>query len=177
MNGGTCVDGGTLACVCLPGYGGDFCQTGWLHPFIIIIIVVVVVVLTHAPARVPDLEVCELGWDKFQGFCYRHFSSRQSWDAAEQHCRTCGGHLLSVMTPEEQQHVNGQPSTIANIHAALCLRPLQQRLSCFFREVPRVSVDRPERQNHRGGLPLVGREPSGQVFTFTLVIQGPKDLQ
>ncbi|XP_056900377.1 brevican core protein isoform X1 [Takifugu flavidus] len=80
MNGGTCVDGGTVVCVCLPGYGGDFCQT--------------------------DLEVCELGWDKFQGFCYRHFSSRQSWDAAEQHCRTCGGHLLSVMTPEEQEHIN-----------------------------------------------------------------------
>ncbi|TNN01980.1 hypothetical protein fugu_009467 [Takifugu bimaculatus] len=55
---------------------------------------------------VSDLEVCELGWDKFQGFCYRHFSSRQSWDAAEQHCRTCGGHLLSVMTPEEQEHIN-----------------------------------------------------------------------
>lgn len=71
---------------------------------------------THAPARVPDLELCELGWDKFQGFCYRHFSSRQSWDAAEQHCRTCGGHLLSVMTPEEQQHVNGQPSPTFTSH-------------------------------------------------------------
>ncbi|TKS82591.1 Brevican core protein [Collichthys lucidus] len=53
-----------------------------------------------------DLDACEPGWEKFQGFCYRHFSKRQSWEAAEQHCRMCGGHLISVMTPEEQDHIN-----------------------------------------------------------------------
>uniref|UniRef100_A0A8C2Z1K3 Brevican n=1 Tax=Cyclopterus lumpus TaxID=8103 RepID=A0A8C2Z1K3_CYCLU len=79
-NGGTCVDGDPARCFCLSGYGGDLCQT--------------------------DLDLCESGWDKFQGSCYRHFSKRQSWEAAEQHCRLCGGHLLSVMTPEEQDHVN-----------------------------------------------------------------------
>uniref|UniRef100_A0A3P8RX81 Brevican n=1 Tax=Amphiprion percula TaxID=161767 RepID=A0A3P8RX81_AMPPE len=78
LNGGTCVDGESIRCFCLPGYGGDLCQTG----------------------------VCEPGWEKFQGFCYRHFSKRQSWEAAEQHCRMCGGHLLSVMTPEEQDYIN-----------------------------------------------------------------------
>uniref|UniRef100_A0A3B5L4V0 Brevican n=1 Tax=Xiphophorus couchianus TaxID=32473 RepID=A0A3B5L4V0_9TELE len=78
LNGGTCVDGDPLRCICLPGYGGALCQRG----------------------------VCEPGWEKFQGFCYRHFSKRQSWEAAEQHCRLCGGHLLSVMTPEEQHHIN-----------------------------------------------------------------------
>ncbi|KAM4567977.1 brevican core protein isoform 2-T2 [Fundulus diaphanus] len=80
LNGGTCVDGESISCVCLPGYGGDLCQR--------------------------DVEECEPGWEKFQGFCYRHFSKRQSWEAAEQHCRMCGGHLLSVMTPEEQNHIN-----------------------------------------------------------------------
>nr|XP_040021049.1 LOW QUALITY PROTEIN: brevican core protein [Gasterosteus aculeatus aculeatus] len=80
LNGGTCVEGGPARCFCLSGYGGDLCQT--------------------------DLEACESGWDKFQGFCYRHFPRRQSWEAAEQHCRMCGGHLLSVTTPEEQDHVN-----------------------------------------------------------------------
>ncbi|KAK9514383.1 hypothetical protein VZT92_027854 [Zoarces viviparus] len=80
LNGGTCVDGEPVRCFCLSGYGGDLCQT--------------------------DLEVCESGWDKFQGFCYHHFVKRQSWEAAEQHCRLCGGHLLSVMTPEEQDYVN-----------------------------------------------------------------------
>uniref|UniRef100_A0A3Q0RD90 Brevican n=1 Tax=Amphilophus citrinellus TaxID=61819 RepID=A0A3Q0RD90_AMPCI len=80
LNGGTCVDGESLRCFCLPGYGGDFCQT--------------------------DLETCEPGWEKFQGFCYQHFSKRQSWEAAEQHCRLSGGHLLSVMTPEEQDYIN-----------------------------------------------------------------------
>ncbi|XP_078107872.1 brevican core protein [Sander vitreus] len=80
LNGGTCVDGESPSCACLPGYGGDLCQK--------------------------DLEVCEPGWEKFQSFCYHHFSKRQSWEAAEQHCRMCGGHLLSVMTPEEQDYIN-----------------------------------------------------------------------
>ncbi|XP_041648483.1 brevican core protein [Cheilinus undulatus] len=80
LNGGTCVDGESRSCVCLSGYVGDFCET--------------------------DLEVCEPGWEKFQGFCYHHFTMRQSWEAAEQHCRMCGGHLLSVMTPEEQDYIN-----------------------------------------------------------------------
>ncbi|XP_055359373.1 brevican core protein-like isoform X2 [Betta splendens] len=80
LNGGTCVDGEWRSCLCLPGYGGAACQT--------------------------DLEECEPGWDRFQGFCYQHFSKRLSWEAAEQHCRMCGGHLISVMSPEEQDYVN-----------------------------------------------------------------------
>ncbi|XP_026172382.1 brevican core protein isoform X2 [Mastacembelus armatus] len=80
LNGGTCVDGEPTSCLCLPGYGGDLCHT--------------------------DLEECEPGWEKFQGFCYRHFTKRQSWEAAEQHCRLCGGHLVSVVTPEEQDYIN-----------------------------------------------------------------------
>uniref|UniRef100_UPI003AAE5BD4 brevican core protein n=1 Tax=Centroberyx gerrardi TaxID=166262 RepID=UPI003AAE5BD4 len=80
LNGGTCVDGGATRCLCLPGYGGDLCQT--------------------------DLEACEPGWDKFEGFCYRHFTKRQGWEVAEQHCRMCGGHLVSLMTPEEQDYIN-----------------------------------------------------------------------
>lgn len=29
LNGGTCTDrNGQIACLCLPTYGGDFCQTG-----------------------------------------------------------------------------------------------------------------------------------------------------
>uniref|UniRef100_A0A8C7H240 Brevican n=1 Tax=Oncorhynchus kisutch TaxID=8019 RepID=A0A8C7H240_ONCKI len=80
-NGGTCVDSGSSTrCLCLPTYGGDMCQT--------------------------DLEVCEPGWEKFMGFCYRHFTKRQGWEVAEQHCRMCGGHLISVMTPEEQDYIN-----------------------------------------------------------------------
>uniref|UniRef100_A0A3Q2YYG2 C-type lectin domain-containing protein n=1 Tax=Hippocampus comes TaxID=109280 RepID=A0A3Q2YYG2_HIPCM len=49
----------------------------------------------------PDLESCEPGWDKFHGFCYRHFSQRLSWEVAEQHCRVQGAHLASIMTPED----------------------------------------------------------------------------
>ncbi|XP_073780740.1 brevican core protein isoform X3 [Danio rerio] len=80
-NGGTCVDsGGDQRCLCLPTYGGDFCET--------------------------DLEHCEPGWEKFQGFCYKHFAKRQKWEVAEQHCRMCGGHLVSVMSPEEQLFIN-----------------------------------------------------------------------
>ncbi|XP_069032112.1 brevican core protein-like [Embiotoca jacksoni] len=81
LNGGTCTDrGGKVKCLCLPTYGGDLCQT--------------------------DLERCETGWDKFHGFCYRHFSQRLSWEVAEQHCRMQGAHLVSIMTPEEQSYIN-----------------------------------------------------------------------
>ncbi|KAM7373307.1 hypothetical protein PAMP_008170 [Pampus punctatissimus] len=81
LNGGTCTDrGGQIECLCLPTYGGQFCQR--------------------------DLEQCEPGWDKFHGFCYRHFSQRLSWEVAEQHCRMLGAHLVSIMTPEEQSYIN-----------------------------------------------------------------------
>uniref|UniRef100_A0A8C4REN8 Brevican n=1 Tax=Erpetoichthys calabaricus TaxID=27687 RepID=A0A8C4REN8_ERPCA len=80
-NGGTCVEvGASTKCLCLPSYGGDLCET--------------------------DLEKCEVGWEKFQGFCYKHFIHRQSWELAEQHCRTSGSHLVSVMNPEEQEFIN-----------------------------------------------------------------------
>uniref|UniRef100_A0A3B4UP08 C-type lectin domain-containing protein n=1 Tax=Seriola dumerili TaxID=41447 RepID=A0A3B4UP08_SERDU len=51
---------------------------------------------------------CEPGWDKFHGFCYRHFSQRLSWEVAEQHCRMQGAHLVSIMTPEEQNYINSR---------------------------------------------------------------------
>ncbi|MED6234079.1 hypothetical protein ATANTOWER_021777 [Ataeniobius toweri] len=69
-----------MKCLCLPTYGGVYCET--------------------------DLERCEPGWDKFHGFCYRHFSQRQSWEVAERHCRMQGAHLVSIMTPEEQDYIN-----------------------------------------------------------------------
>ncbi|XP_072226421.1 brevican core protein-like [Leuresthes tenuis] len=81
LNGGTCTEwDGQVKCLCLPTYEGDLCQN--------------------------DLEQCEPGWDKFHGFCYRHFSQRLSWEAAEQHCRKMGAHLVSIMTPEEQDYIN-----------------------------------------------------------------------
>ncbi|KAM9419443.1 brevican core protein-like isoform 1-T1 [Salvelinus alpinus] len=80
-NGGTCVEmGGSTECLCLPSYGGDLCQT--------------------------DLEQCEVGWQKFHGNCYKHFNQRLSWEVAEQHCRMVGGHLASIMTPEEKDFIN-----------------------------------------------------------------------
>ncbi|XP_029587799.1 brevican core protein isoform X2 [Salmo trutta] len=80
-NGGTCVEmGGSTKCLCLPSYGGDLCQT--------------------------DLEQCEVGWQKFHGNCYKHFNQRMSWEVAEQHCRMVGGHLASIMTPEEKDFIN-----------------------------------------------------------------------
>ncbi|XP_061771403.1 brevican core protein [Nerophis ophidion] len=82
LNGGTCVEGEVPTCLCLPGYGGTLCQT--------------------------DGEACEDGWEKFQSYCYRHVTSRQSWEGAEQHCRTIGGYLISIMTPEEQHHINDE---------------------------------------------------------------------
>nr|XP_061808738.1 brevican core protein-like [Nerophis lumbriciformis] len=81
LNGGTCMEQeGQIQCLCLPTYGGNLCEQ--------------------------DLETCEPGWDKFHGFCYRHFGQRLSWEVAEQHCRMQGAHLASIMTPEEQTYIN-----------------------------------------------------------------------
>ncbi|NXP20005.1 PGCB protein, partial [Scytalopus superciliaris] len=83
LNGGTCTeDGAHLACLCLPGYGGSSCER--------------------------PLRKCSPGWDSFQGACYKHFSTRRSWEDAETQCRHYGGHLATILTPEEQDFINDQ---------------------------------------------------------------------
>ncbi|XP_041082583.1 aggrecan core protein-like isoform X2 [Polyodon spathula] len=78
---GTCAaQDGIAFCRCPPGLTGDDCQM--------------------------DLETCEEGWMKFQGNCYRHFSERETWVDAERRCREISSHLVSIMTPEEQEYVN-----------------------------------------------------------------------
>ncbi|XP_059529425.1 brevican core protein [Myotis daubentonii] len=80
-NGGTCLEEEEgVRCLCLPGYGGDLCDVG--------------------------LRFCSPGWDAFQGACYKHFSTRRSWEEAETHCRMHGAHLASISTPEEQRFIN-----------------------------------------------------------------------
>ncbi|KAK2543506.1 Bcan isoform B [Columba livia] len=83
LNGGTCTeDGAHPTCICLPGYGGSSCER--------------------------PLEKCSPGWDGFQGACYKHFSTRRSWEDAESQCRHYGGHLATILTPEEQDFINDQ---------------------------------------------------------------------
>uniref|UniRef100_A0A8C3S121 Brevican core protein n=1 Tax=Chelydra serpentina TaxID=8475 RepID=A0A8C3S121_CHESE len=84
MNGGTCSEeGDRISCICLPGYGGETCETG-------------------------ESRWCSPGWDSFQGSCYKHFATRRSWEEAETQCRRYGGHLANIMTPEEQNFINNQ---------------------------------------------------------------------
>ncbi|XP_050183792.1 brevican core protein isoform X2 [Myiozetetes cayanensis] len=83
LNGGTCTEDDThLTCLCLPGYGGSSCER--------------------------PLRRCSPGWDSFQGACYKHFSTRRSWEDAETQCRHYGGHLATILTPEEQDFINDQ---------------------------------------------------------------------
>ncbi|PNI42737.1 ACAN isoform 3 [Pan troglodytes] len=83
LNGATCVDAiDSFTCLCLPSYEGDLCEI--------------------------DQEVCEEGWNKYQGHCYRHFPDRETWVDAERRCREQQSHLSSIVTPEEQEFVNSE---------------------------------------------------------------------
>ncbi|XP_062947073.1 aggrecan core protein isoform X3 [Cynocephalus volans] len=78
---GTCQETeGHVICLCPPGHTGEHCNI--------------------------DQEVCEEGWTKFQGHCYRHFPDRETWVDAEGRCREQQSHLSSIVTPEEQEFVN-----------------------------------------------------------------------
>ncbi|MEQ2284669.1 hypothetical protein AMECASPLE_023899, partial [Ameca splendens] len=80
-NGATCVESAdSFKCLCLPSYGGERCEI--------------------------EEQLCEDGWTKFQGNCYLHISDREKWLEAEKRCRDLNSHLVSIITPEEQQFVS-----------------------------------------------------------------------
>ena len=61
-------------------------------------------------------EVCQLGWDYFNGYCYFTSSNCSSWPTAERKCAKMGSHLVTVHNQEENVYIqhrhNGEKSWI-----------------------------------------------------------------
>ena len=61
-------------------------------------------------------EVCQPGWDYFNGYCYFTSSNCTSWPTAERKCAKMGSHLATVHDQEENVYIqhrhNGEKSWI-----------------------------------------------------------------
>jgi len=50
---------------------------------------------------------CPVGWTVLNSNCYKFFNTMSTWEDAENHCHTEGGHLASVHSKEENDLVSG----------------------------------------------------------------------
>ncbi|XP_061671859.1 C-type lectin domain family 10 member A-like [Syngnathoides biaculeatus] len=60
----------------------------------------------HLEKRVPVRGACKEGWVSFQSSCYFLSSSTATWNKAEQHCLSRGGHLVVVNGVEELDYIS-----------------------------------------------------------------------
>lgn len=112
-----------------------------------------------------DEQQCDEGWTKFQGNCYLHFPDRETWLEAEQRCRDLKAHLVSIITPEEQTFVNGE----CLLCFCVCVKWKRQSELYALLSLSTctgLSVDRPQRQDGGGWLPLDRRNASGTWWSF-----------
>ena len=50
---------------------------------------------------------CPKNWLGYNGFCYRHFTFKKSWDDARAYCQDLGGDLASIHSTEEDHILDG----------------------------------------------------------------------
>ena len=50
----------------------------------------------------------ELGWEEFEGRCYKAFTNPLAWSGAEASCVAEGSHLVAITSQTEQLYVAGK---------------------------------------------------------------------